>query len=138
MPYEVFKRTRARVETPTLSITPDGRMVPNAAAVRVLNAASVRYVLLLWDKENHRLGLRATQKANKNAFAVSLAADGRHGGIRAKSFLGHIGWSAKQRETLPASWNESEKMFEVDLPPWYVGRKKNGSPKRETRADVSG
>ena len=129
MAYEVFRRTSARVDTPTLSITPDGRMIPNAAAFRILLAAGARHVLLLWDKDNQRLAIKATQKGNKNAFAVSVGADGRSGGIRAKSFLSHIGWSAHQRERLPAVWDEKQKMFEIDLPSSYVEPKKVGNPK---------
>jgi len=130
MAYEVFKRSGARVETPTLSITPDGRIVPNAAAFRILTAAGARYVLLLWDKDNYKLAIRSTQKTNKNAFAVSVGADGRSGGIRAKSFLNYIGWRAQQRQRLPAVWDEKEKMFEIELPSSYVTKKGGGSEQK--------
>jgi len=84
-------------------------------------------VLLLWDKDNYKLAIRSTQKTNKNAFAVSVGADGRSGGIRAKSFLNYIGWRAQQRQRLPAVWDEKEKMFEIELPSSYVTKKGGGS-----------
>ena len=62
MAYEVFKRTGARVESPTLSITPEGRATINAAAVRIFVNAGIKSVLLLWDRTSHTLALKAAQK----------------------------------------------------------------------------
>jgi hypothetical protein len=117
MAYEVFKRTGARVETPTLSITPDGRMTINAAAVRIARDSRITSVLLLWDGSSHRLALKATQRGDKNSYALSIVAASHSGSLRAKSFLGHIGWKAHKRETMPITWNEKERMFEATLPP---------------------
>jgi hypothetical protein len=125
MAYEVFKRTGARVEEPTLSIVPDGRIAINAAAVRVLLDSKTKSVLLLWDRANRKLALKAAGKGDKNAFAVSFS-DRHSASIRAKSFLSHIGWIAQQREMLPATWSEEERMFEVTVPLEYVG-----APKRK-------
>jgi hypothetical protein len=130
MAYEMFKRTGARVEEPTLSIVPDGRIAINAAAVRILLEAEIKSVLLLWDRVDRKLALKAAGRGDKNAFAVSFS--DRHSGIiRAKSFFNHIGWNAGQREMLPATWREKEKMFEITLPFEYVGSEKVGTPKRK-------
>lgn len=132
MAYEVFKRTGARVEEPSLSLVPDGRIALNAAAVRVLVEAGVKSVLLLWDKVNNKLALKAAARGDKNTYAVSIVRDKYSGSLRAKAFLNHIGWSAPKRTMLPATWNEKEKMFEVMLPAEYVGCTKSGDPKRKT------
>jgi hypothetical protein len=116
MAYEVFKRTGARVETPTLAITPDGRITINAAAVRIARDARIASVLLLWDWTNHRLAIKAAQKGDRNSYALSIAAASHSGGLRAKSFLGYIGWRARKRETISMDWNEKERMFEAVLP----------------------
>lgn len=116
MAYELFHRTGVRVDSPLLSIVPDGRIVFNAAATRTLVHAGVKHVVILWDKSNRRMAIKATNKADKNGFAVSLVSSGHSGSLRAKSFLLHVGWTATQRETLPAVWNESRKIFEVELP----------------------
>jgi hypothetical protein len=116
MAYEVFKRTGARVETPVLAITPEGRMIINAAAVRIAKEARINSVLLLWDRTNHRLAIKSVQKGDKNSYALSIAAASHSGSLRAKSFLGYIGWKARKRETLSLAWNEKEKMFEAMLP----------------------
>jgi len=116
MAYEVFKRTGVRVDEPTLSLVPGGRVALNAAACRLLIAAGVKRVLLLWDGSNNKLALKAAPKGDKNAYAVSIVADKHAGSLRAKSFLDHIGWNGSRREMLSAIWNEEQKMLEVTLP----------------------
>jgi hypothetical protein len=132
MGYEVFKRTGIRVESPTVSLVPDGRITINAAAVRILIQAGVKTVLLLWDKANNRMALKAASRADKSTYAVSMT--GHHSGsLRAKLFLVHIGWNAPNRQTLPAVWDEKEKMFEVSLPPQYLGSGKTVLARRTSK-----
>jgi hypothetical protein len=115
MAYEVFKRSVARVETPTVAIVPDGRIAINAAAVRLFQAAKISSVVLLWDEKNHRMAIKASRRGDRNAFIVSFSR-GHSGVIRALSFLGHIGWKADQRRRLDAVWNDKEQMIEVVVP----------------------
>jgi hypothetical protein len=131
MAYEVFKRTAVRVEEPSLSLVPDGRIALNAAAVRVLTGAGVKSVLLLWDKTNYKIALKAAPKGDKNAYAVSVVRDSHSGSLRAKALLTHIGWNAPKRTMLPATWHQHEKMLEVTLPPEYVGSAKTADQKRK-------
>jgi hypothetical protein len=101
-----------------VSMVPPGRIVLNSAATRTLASKGIRCVLLLWDSSTHRIALRASPKTNKDSFAVSIG--GHSGSVRAKSFFAHIGWNAPRRETLPAVWNENDKMFEVMVPPAFL------------------
>ena len=126
MAYEVFKRTSVRVEEPTLAITPGGSIVFNAAAARILAGAGVKAALLLWDKNTNKLAVKATAKGDRNAFAVTLIRGTSSGSLRAMSFLNHVGWGAKHRESLPATWNEKEKMLETILPSKFIVAGKRG------------
>jgi hypothetical protein len=123
MAYTVFARTAVRIEAPTVSIVPDGRIVMNAAAVRIFVGFRVTSVLLLWDEANRKVAIKAASKGNANTFAVSIVR-GTSGSIRAKSFLSHVGWNARKRVRLPASWNEKEGMFEITLPIESLGSRK--------------
>jgi hypothetical protein len=123
MAYEVFKRSAARVESPTLSIVPDGRIAVNAAMARLFVSLGIKSVLLLWDQANHKLAIKATHKGDKNAYAISIAPTSHSGSMRAKSFLSYIGWNAPKREMMNATWNEKEKMFEATLPPEHLAEK---------------
>ncbi len=120
MAYEVFQRTGVRVDQPTLSITPDGRMVLNAAASRIFEESVVKFVLLLWDKPNRKIALKAAPKGDKNAYAVSRTSSHHAMSLRAKLFLSHIGWSGPRREILHATWNEKDKSLEIALPRKYL------------------
>ena len=126
MGYEVFKRTGARVETPTLAITPDGRITINAAAVRIARESRVKSVVLLWDWTNHRLAIKMTQTSDRNSYALSLTT-GHSGSVRARSFLKYIGWHARKRETIAATWNEGERMFEATLPAEHLDSERWGA-----------
>jgi len=126
MAYEVFKRTGTRVESPTLSITPEGRIVINAAAARIFVGLAIKSVLLLWDRANHKLALKAARKGDKNAFAMSIAPPSHSGSLRAKSFLSHIGWNARKREMIPATWNDKEEMLEAVLPLEFMRDRSGG------------
>jgi len=136
MAYEVFKRTAVRVEQPSLSIAPDGRIVINAAGARVLIDAGVKSALLLWDKTSRKLAIKAAPKSDKNAFAISIVKGRYSGSIRAKSFLNYIGWALFRREMLYAAWNEKDKMLEVTLPEEYLGSEKDGDHKRKMKAGL--
>jgi len=124
MAYEVFKRTGARVESPTLSIVPEGRIAINAAAARIFVSLEIKSVLLLWDRSNHKLAIKAAHKGDKNAYAVSIAPASHSGSLRAKTFLSYIGWNARKREMIPATWNEKEEMLEATLPAEYLETEK--------------
>jgi len=126
MAYEVFKRTGTRIKTPTLSIVPDGRIAINAAAVRIAKEARVKSVLLLWDPTNHRLGIKVTQRDDGNSYALSISSP-HSGSLRAKSFLSYIGWKARRRETVSATWNEKERMFEATLPIEHLDPQRPGA-----------
>lgn len=92
-------------------------MVLNAAATRVFEHYRVKFVLLLWDKVNFGIALKAAHGSDKNAYAVSGAASGKKHSmsLRAKLFLSHIGWNSSKRETLPATWNDKDRRLEIAL-----------------------
>ncbi|MGA7685825.1 MAG: hypothetical protein WCA58_12495 [Terriglobales bacterium] len=84
----------------------------------------IKFVLLLWDRTTHKLALKATKKGDKNAYAISIAPASHSGSLRAKSFLSYVGWNARKREMIPATWNEREEMLEATLPSEYLATEK--------------
>jgi hypothetical protein len=115
MAYQVFHKTATRVETPALTIRASAKIAINAAATRILVAAGVRSVLLLWDSSSRKIALKAAPKGDKNAFLISIPHSRNAGSVRAKTFLRHIGWKASQPVRFAATWNEKEKMLEIEL-----------------------
>jgi len=131
MAYEVFQRTSVRVEQPALSFTTDGRIALNAAAVRTFRVAGIKFVLLLWDKPQGKLALKAAVRQDKNAYAVSIVNESHSGSLRAKAFLAHVGLNVPKRTMLPATWNDKDMMFEVTIPQEYLASKKRGESERK-------
>jgi hypothetical protein len=130
MPYQLFQRTGIRIDSPSVSIAPDGRLALNAAAARLMATAGIKHVVLLWDKRNLKMAIRATIKGDRNGYAVSAGRNIHRATLRAKAFVDHIGWIASKREALPATWNEKERMFEVSLPPDNLLQQVGGPPPR--------
>ena len=119
MAYEVFKRSAVRVDTPVLSMTPNGKVAFNAAACRLLEEAKMKTAVILWDEVTNRMAVKAAPKGERNAFGISFTG-GNSASLTAKSFIRHIGWKAPKREALATTWNAAEKMFEATLPSRYV------------------
>jgi hypothetical protein len=105
-----------------LFIAPGGRITTNAAATRILVGRGIRSVLLLWDPIGHKVALKAAPKGDQNSYTLSVAR-GSSGRLRARSFLKYIGWNASEREMVPATWNDKEKLLEGILTVENLGKK---------------
>jgi|HubBroStandDraft_6_1064221.scaffolds.fasta_scaffold1330645_1 hypothetical protein len=114
MAYELFRREAVIVGSPMLAITPTGRIVVNAAGCRILKEAALKRVVLLWDRVGRKMAVKGAPKGEKHAFTLTF--NPGSASLSAVTFLRYIGWHAPLRVTLPASWNEPNKMFEVVLP----------------------
>jgi hypothetical protein len=132
MAYDKFRRTGARVDSPAFSIVNDGRIALNSAAARILSDAGIGKVVLLWDADNQKMAMKAAAKGDKDAFSVSIATNKHSASMRAKMFIvGLVGWTA-ERETVPATWDPKEKMFEAELSRFLTGNHKKPS-KHQTK-----
>jgi len=111
-------------------MVPEGRITLNAAACRVLMAADIKTVVVLWDKTDNKMAIKAAQEGERNSFAISFTGESHSGSLTVKSFFQHIGWHATDRQALPTTWNASEKMFEVTLPAKYLGAEEKTPQKK--------
>jgi hypothetical protein len=128
MTYEVFAQKQQRIQSAAVSIHPAGRIYFNQEATSQLQAAGVKRVLVLWDKEHFRLALKHATKSDKRAYSIAFSNKGSGATITAKQFLKWIEYdTAPGTLTLEAEWNEKEKMYEVTVPREKVG--KSGSPR---------
>lgn len=131
MAYEAFERTVTRPGSPMLSVLPDGRITFNAAASRLFQAEGVEAVRILWDREKCGVALKASGKSDRNAYSIYFSR-GRSAAISPKAFLAYIGWSARKRYTVPAKWNQRQKMIEAELPRKFIASYGRGAIDQET------
>jgi hypothetical protein len=128
--YEIFERNSVRVESPTLTVRPEGRIACNAAASRFLKNAGVTSVRILWDKNNCGIALLATDIRDDNSYSVVFSPS-RSAIVSAKAFLRHIGWSSNRRQTVPATWDRARRMLEAELPIRFVSSVSLSTPSEE-------
>lgn len=119
MAYEIFRRNSARVEEPAIAIAAHGRIAFNASCTRLLEAAGVVAVKILWDKDKCGIALQATVKGDTDSYSVVFS-PGRSASITARSFLKYIGWSANNRQTVPARYDHELRTLKAELPPRFV------------------
>jgi hypothetical protein len=117
--YETFTRSIVRIEEPAIALEPQGRLALNAACTRLLEAGGVKAVNLLWDKTKYGLALQAVGKGDKNSYSIAFSR-GRSALITARAFFRYIGWSAKQRVTVPARWDSKLRMIEAEIPSRFL------------------
>src|SRR6266576_4014280 len=120
MAYETFVRRSVRIEEPALAVAPNGRIALNAAASRLLEKSGVKAVKILWDKTTCGIALQAAHKEDRDSYSLAFGNGYHSATLAAKAFVRHIGWSSKQRQTVPAKWNEQQKMLEARLPHRFV------------------
>ncbi len=135
MAYETFERSSFRVEDPTLSILPDGRIALNAAASRLFQGAGFKAVRILWDKHKCGIALQGVNKGDKNSYSLAFSR-GRSASISPKAFLTYIGWISTKRQTLPARWEPKQKMLEAELPSKFVRNHEQKAMDQETNTGM--
>ena len=116
MSWEIFNRKVTRVVTPAISVSSEGRVNLNKGVVQRLRAMAVEYVLLLWDGERHKVGLRPISKRDNRAFRVLYGNRENAAALSGKSFFDYIGYNYAESRILPATWDENEEMFEIPIP----------------------
>ena len=114
MGYEIFTRKRSRTTTPSISINKTGRIGLNHATTVILQKNAVEFVLILWDAERRHLGIRPVVKKDSRAYGVSYNKSSSM--FSAKTFLEYIGYDKSETRSLPATWNETENMLEIEIP----------------------
>ena len=119
MAYEIFEKKATRIGAPAITISKD-RISANCPAARVFHQRAVEFVLLLWDKDNRKLALRPLTKKDARAYKLSYGQvkNNQPNGatFSARTFLSHIGWDSKEKQVMPALWNEEQEIMECEVP----------------------
>lgn len=116
MPFEVFSRKTSRLGTPMMTFTTLGRIALNKSATRILEKDAVEFVVLLWDRDARRVGIRPLTKRDPRSYQVSYGKKGNGAGFSAKTFLDYIEYDYNVSRSFPVEWNEKEGQFEAQIP----------------------
>ena len=116
MPWEIFERKVQRSSEPTVSISKLGRIGFNRATTKILADAQAQQVLLLWDAESHRFGVKPIAKRDRRAYTIHYGKDQAWSGFAAKTFLEHVKYDYGKTSSFPCEWDEQERILIVQLP----------------------
>jgi hypothetical protein len=119
------------VGTPAISFTKLGRLAFNKAASVQLKKNEAESVLLLWNKETKRVGVQVNTKKDDRAYKIHWSPRGDGCGFTASTSLKYIGFDTSETRSMPAKWDERERMFIIEVPEKYL--KKDGSTMVRTK-----
>jgi hypothetical protein len=123
MPYEIYNRKVVRRGSPSITATKLGRLAINKTASQFLEKNAVEFVLLLWDAENRKIGIRPIGKKDPRSYNVVYGNKGNGAGFSAKTFLDYIGLDYSISRVLQATWNGDQEILEADVPVEYLSGK---------------
>jgi hypothetical protein len=120
--FEIYaKESRVVSAAPLMTIGKKlGRCLMNRAAALLLERDGVDYVLIMWDKETHRIGLKASTKKDPRSFAVRYSRKDKNvtgAAFSGVMFLRHIGYDLSTTQSYAMNWNADDSIFEVEIPP---------------------
>jgi hypothetical protein len=124
MPYEIFLRKTRRMGTPSVTFNKMGRIQFNKTATAKLEKEAVEYVLLLWDAELNKVGVRLISKKDPRAYKLSYGVKGNGAGFSAKTFFDYIGLDYTETRTAPVEIGEGEILLEFQIPSDYFSRQR--------------
>ena len=115
MTFEEFVPKKAPpAREPMISILKQGSFGINGSAVeRYFKDAE--YVVLLYDKEAKRIGIRPIKDATSNSYPLRRAKKGNTVQITGQKFLRHYGIEHPETKRYPCEWLEKEKLVVVQL-----------------------
>jgi len=126
MPYEIFTRKTPRMGTPSVTLNSYGRMQFNKPATARLEKEAVEYVLLLWDPELQKVGVRSIGKKDPRAYRVAYGAKGNGAGFSTKTFFDYIRLDYSESKSIPVQMGDGDILLEFQIPEECF--LKNGQP----------
>src|ERR1017187_5663973 len=127
MPFEVFDRKTIRRVEPTVTLTILGRIAMNTGAATLLQKAGAEYVLLLWDPEAAKVGIKVIGKKEPRAYVLHFGKNGNGAGFSATTFVNFIKYDFSESRAFPLEWDETSNMFTFSIPKEHL----TGSPRNQ-------
>jgi hypothetical protein len=114
--YTIFTRKVPRVGTPSVTLSSYGRIQFNKPATARLEKEAVEYVLLLWDADERKVGVRAIGKKDPRAYRVAYGVKGNGAGLSTKTFFDHIRLNYSESRSIPVQTSDGDIILEFQIP----------------------
>jgi hypothetical protein len=122
MAWEVFTKKIIRTGDPVITLGKMGRIAFNMQATGIFEANHVTHVLLLWDRESSKCGVKVAKSKEPGAYTLTFTGKSNGSGFSAVTFLNHIKYDWTETRAFNAEWDENEKMFVFDIPNEHIGK----------------
>jgi hypothetical protein len=120
MGYEIFTRKVIRAGSPTVAISKSGKIALNKSSTVTLERNAVEFVLLLWDKDRRKIGIRPITKKDARAYRLKYGPKNNGAYFSAKTFFDYIGVDYSETRSFPAVWAEDESLLEAEVPTEFM------------------
>jgi|ERR1017187_1870450 hypothetical protein len=138
MAYTVYSGKLIRTATPEVSISPDGRLRLNSAACRLFHDKGAKWVHLLSDPQERKIGLRARRKMDKQSYSISYGHLFNQASLSVKGFLVTLGWDGKSYSHIDAQWDDEQCLLELKMPQWGIGADRENTVLGGTNQQIAG
>ena len=128
--FEIFERRREHFDTePGISISEYGKMAFNKPASDFIKTKNWKSVVLLFDKESKKIGIRIPKRFNEAEYKLNYHGD-NYFVFNSPSFIKFIKYPLSRTRRYSLEWNEKEQMYIVDLSEIYdiMGAKTDRKP----------
>ena len=127
MAFEIFNKKVQIKGSPGVTFTKMGRLAFNMFATKEFQVKGIEKVLLLWDKETRRVGVKPLTGNDPRSYKLHPGVRGNGCGFSATTFLDHIGYDVSESRSMDALWDDGEKMFVIEVPEEYLKKGTQGT-----------
>ena len=121
MAWEVYTRQVIRTGEPAITITKMGRIALNKLASEILDKDKATHVLVLWDKESFKCGIKIANSKDIGAYNLTPGFNGNGAGFSAVTFLNYVKYDWTTTRSFTAEWDAAEKMLVFSIPKEHFG-----------------
>jgi hypothetical protein len=121
MAWEVYARQVIRTGEPAITITKMGRIALNKLASEILDTVHATHVLLLWDKDAQKCGIKVSNSKEAGAYTLTAGLNGNGTGFSAVTFLNYIRYDWTETRSFNAEWDKVEKLLVFSIPKEHFG-----------------
>ena len=115
MAFEHFTRTGGRIDTPKASIWSKGQIGFNQAAVEKYRLDNYGYVLLFYDRDTKRIGLRFTNDNDSAGATKLIIRKGAGASMSARAFLKHYNIYAEKTQKYDFKYDKETEFYIMEL-----------------------
>jgi len=117
--FELFERRREHIDlVPAMSVSAYGKMAFNKPASDFLVSKNWESVVLFFDRESKKIGIITPRTLSDVKYKLTY-----HGGnyfvFNSPAFVKFIKYPLKGTRQFPATWDEKEEMYVIDLSEAY-------------------